>query len=99
MALIGGMGDILFRLAGTGPDGFSLKWFLLASLLYSTTIFGWFFVMKHLKFATVGVYYGISSLLFLVIVGVVVFEESLKFHEIVGVCFALASMVLLGRYA
>ena len=67
--------------------------------LYALTAFGWLFVMKHLKLATISVLYSVSMVVLLTAVGVVFFQESLNTYEIAGLVMALASLVLLVRFA
>jgi drug/metabolite transporter (DMT)-like permease len=74
-------------------------WFYLGFSLYASTAFGWVFVMKHLKLATIGVVYSISMMLLLTAVGVMFFRESLNAYEVLGLILAIASLVLLIRFA
>lgn len=99
LALVGVVGDSLIRRAGAGTRYMDVKWFMIGSVVYISTIFGWFFVMKYLKFSTIGVFYGISTILFLVIAGMLFFHERPNPVEIVGIGLAVISIVLLGRYA
>jgi multidrug transporter EmrE-like cation transporter len=55
--------------------------------------------MRHLKLATIGVVYSISMVLLLTAVGVVLFGESLNYYELAGIVLAVASLVLLMRFA
>ena len=55
--------------------------------------------MKHLKLATIGVVYSISMILLLTALGVVIFRESLNYYEIAGLVMAIASLILLVRFA
>jgi small multidrug resistance pump len=55
--------------------------------------------MKHLKLATISVLYSVSVLLLLTAIGTLVFPEPLKPLEVVGIVLALASLVLLVRFA
>jgi drug/metabolite transporter (DMT)-like permease len=67
--------------------------------VYASTAFGWVFVMRHLKLATISVVYSISMVLLLTAVGVVLFGESLNRYELAGIVLAVASLVLLVRFA
>lgn len=67
--------------------------------LYASTAFGWVFVMRHLKLGTISVVYSVSMVLLLTAVGVLVFKESLNLYEVAGILLALASLVLLMRFA
>jgi multidrug transporter EmrE-like cation transporter len=55
--------------------------------------------MKHLKLATIGVVYSVSMILLLTALGVVIFRESLSYCEIAGLVLAIASLILLVRFA
>jgi multidrug transporter EmrE-like cation transporter len=55
--------------------------------------------MRHLKLATISVLYSVSMVLLLTAVGVVLFRESLNYYEVTGIFLALASLVLLMRFA
>ena len=80
-----------------GPEGDSVTSFGFA--LYASTAFGWVMVMKHLKLATISIVYSVSMVLMLTAVGVVFFRESLSYYETAGIVLALASLVLLMRFA
>jgi small multidrug resistance pump len=56
-------------------------------------------VMRHLKLATISVVYSVSMILLLTGVGAVFFREALSPYEIVGLVLAIASLVLLVRFA
>jgi drug/metabolite transporter (DMT)-like permease len=68
-------------------------------VVYASTAFGWVFVMRYLKLATISVVYSISMVLLLTAVGVVLFGESLNYYEVVGIGLAVASLLLLMRFA
>jgi multidrug transporter EmrE-like cation transporter len=55
--------------------------------------------MRHLKLATIGVVYSVSMILLLTGVGVFFFRESLSAYEVAGLALAIASLVLLVRFA
>jgi small multidrug resistance pump len=55
--------------------------------------------MRHLKLATISVVFSVSMVLLLTAVGVVLFRESLNGYEVAGIVLALASLVLLMRFA
>ena len=48
---------------------------------------------------TISVVYSISMVLLLTAVGVVLFDESLNYYELAGIVLAVASLVLLMRFA
>jgi small multidrug resistance pump len=98
-SLIGVLGDYFLKLASQRDHPLRAGWFYLGFALYASTAFGWVFVMRHLKLATISVLYSVSMVLLLTAIGTLVFRESLKPLEIVGIVLALASMVLLVRFA
>jgi drug/metabolite transporter (DMT)-like permease len=98
-SLIGVLGDYFLKLASQREHSLRTAWFYLGFGLYASTAFGWLFVMKHLKLATISVLYSVSMVLLLTAIGALVFRESLKTLEVVGIVLALASLVLLVRFA
>jgi drug/metabolite transporter (DMT)-like permease len=98
-SLIGVLGDYFLKLASQREHSLRTPWFYLGFALYASTAFGWLFVMMHLKLATISVLYSVSMVLLLTAIGTVVFRESLKTLEVVGIVLALASLVLLMRFA
>jgi small multidrug resistance pump len=96
---LGVVGDYLLKLASGRKNPFSSKWFYLGFAVYASTAFGWVFVMRHLKLATIGVVYSVSMILLLTAIGVAVFREPLSGYEIAGLVMAIASLVLLVRFA
>lgn len=98
-SLLGVLGDYFLKVASAHENSFKTKWFYVGFVVYSSTAFGWVFVMKHLKLATIGVVYSVSMVLLLTAMGVVFFRESLNYFEIAGLVMAIASLVLLVRFA
>src|SRR6476660_3644886 len=98
-SVIGVLGDYFLKLASAREQPLRTSWFYLGFALYASTAFGWVFVMKYLKLATISVLYSVSMVLLLTTVGVVVFRESLNYSELAGIGLALASLVLLMRFA
>jgi small multidrug resistance pump len=98
-SVVGVLGDYFLKLASAREQPLKTKWFYLGFALYASTAFGWVFVMKHLKLATIGIVYSVSMILLLTTVGVVFFHESLNYYEIAGIILAIASLVLLMRFA
>jgi drug/metabolite transporter (DMT)-like permease len=96
---VGVLGDYFLKLASREPDFLKTPWFYLGFALYAATAFGWVFVMKHLKLGTISVLYSVSMVVLLTAVGVVIFREPLNYYEIAGLLMAIASMVLLIRFA
>ena len=96
---VGVLGDYFLKLASRDDDSLRTPWFYVGFALYALTAFGWVFVMKHLKLATVSVLYSVSMVVLLTAVGVAVFRESLNYYEIAGLLMAVASLILLVRFA
>ncbi len=98
-SLVGVLGDYFLKLASARDQPLRAGAFYLGFALYASTAFGWVFVMRHLKLATISVLYSVSMVLLLTAVGAVVFKESLNAYELAGIVLALASLVLLMRFA
>ncbi len=98
-SLVGVLGDYFLKLASSREQSLRSGWFYLGFALYASTAFGWVFVMKHLKLATISVLYSVSMILLLTAIGVLVFREKLTYGEMAGIALALASLVLLTRFA
>jgi small multidrug resistance pump len=99
LSVVGVAGDYFLKLASGREQPLRAGWFYLGFALYASTAFGWVFVMRHLKLATIGVVYSVSMVLLLTAVGVVLFRESLNSAEAAGIVLAVASLVLLTRFA
>ena len=97
-SVVGVLGDFL-KLASARQQPLQATSFYLGFVLYASTAFGWVFVMKHLKLATISVLYSVSLVLLLTAIGVVLFRESLSYFEIIEIVLAVASLVLLMRFA
>ena len=95
----GVLGDYFLKLASTKENSLTTVWFYVGFAVYASTAFGWVFVMKHLKLATISVVYSVSLILLLTAIGVVFFRESLSYYEIAGLILAVASLILLVRFA
>jgi drug/metabolite transporter (DMT)-like permease len=98
-SVVGVLGDYFLKLASAVEQPLRSGWFYLGFALYASTAFGWVFVMRHLKLATISVLYSVSMVLLLTAVGVVLFRESLNYYELTGLVLAVASLVLLMRFA
>lgn len=99
MSAFGVIGDYFIKLSGNSQKYMLVRWFVLGLLIYSFSAFGWFFVMKHIKLSTLGVYYALTTVILLVGLGLIVFKETLNIYEIIGVLLAVASLILLARFA
>ena len=98
-SVIGVVGDYFLKLASAREQPLRTGWFYLGFVLYASTAFGWVFVMRYLKLATIGVLYSVALVLLLTVIGVVLFRESLSYFEVAGIILAVASLVLLVRFA
>jgi drug/metabolite transporter (DMT)-like permease len=103
-SLVGVLGDYFLKLASQREQPLRTGWFYIGFALYASTAFGWVFVMRHLKLATISVVYSVSMVLLLTAVGVALFRvalfrEVLNAYEVAGIVLALASLVLLIRFA
>lgn len=98
-SVVGVVGDYFLKLASSRDQPLRAGWFYLGFALYASTAFGWVFVMRHLKLATISVIYSVSMVLLLTAIGVVLFGERLHAYEVAGIALAVASLVLLMRFA
>ena len=98
-SVVGVVGDYFLKLASENENSMKTKWFYIGFVLYASTAFGWVFVMKFLKLATISVLYSVSMILLLTAIGVVFFRETLNYYEIAGLILAIASLILLMRFA
>src|SRR5436190_10778951 len=98
-SVVGVVGDYFLKLSSAREQPLRTRWFYIGFAVYASTAFGWVFVMRHLKLATISVVYSISMVLFLTAVRVVLFGESLNRYEVAGIVLAVASLVLLMRFA
>src|SRR5262249_51307630 len=98
-SLLGVLGDYFLKLASEEEHSLRTPWFCVGFAVYASTAFGWVFVMKHLKLGTIGVVYSVSMIVLLTAVGVVLFRESLTPYELAGVILAIASLILMVRFA
>src|SRR4051794_14327087 len=98
-SVVGVLGDYLLKLASAREEPLRSGWFYVGFAVYASTAFGWVYVMRHLKLATIGVVYSVSMILLLTCMGAVGFRERLNGYEIAGICMAVASLVLLMRFA
>ena len=98
-SIVGVTGDYFLKLASNYNNPIRSGWFYIGFALYASTAFGWVFVMRYLKLATISVLYSVSIILLLTAVGFVFFKEVLNPYEIAGLVLAIASLVLLARFA
>lgn len=96
---LGVVGDYFLKVASGADNPFRTVAFYIGFATYGSTAFGWLFVMRHLKLATISTVYSVTIILLLTAMGVVFFDEKLNVGEVVGIVLALASLVLLVRFA
>jgi drug/metabolite transporter (DMT)-like permease len=96
---LGVLGDYFLKLASAEATPLQSKWFYVGFIVYASTAFGWVFVMRYLKLATIGVVYSVSMMLLLAGIGILFFREALNYYEIAGLILAIASLILLARFA
>src|SRR5262245_38656350 len=98
-SVVGVVGDYLLKLASSRERPLRSGWFYLGFAVYASTAFGWVYVMRHLKLATIGVVYSVSMILLLTAIGAMAFREHLNASEVGGLVLAVASLILLMRFA
>jgi len=98
-SVVGVVGDYFLKLASNADQPLGSRWFYVGFLVYASTAFGWVFVMRYLKLGTIGVVYSVSMILLLTLVGTRWFGETLSYYEITGIVLAIASLVLMMRFA
>ena len=98
-SVVGVLGDYFLKMASACEQPLRTTWFYLGFVLYASTAFGWVFVMTRLRLATISVLYSVSLMLLLTGIGVVLFREALSYYEVIGIVLAVASLVLLMRFA
>jgi small multidrug resistance pump len=98
-SVMGVLGDYFLKLASAHEHSLKTIWFYIGFVVYASTAFGWVFVMKYLKLATISVVYSVSMVVLLTAIGVVFFREALNSYEIIGLVMAIASLILLIRFA
>jgi drug/metabolite transporter (DMT)-like permease len=98
-SVVGVVGDYFLKLASSADNPLRSRWFYIGFLVYASTAFGWVFVMRHLKLGTIGVVYSVSMVLLLTLLGTRGFGESLNYYEMAGIVLAIASLLLLVRFA
>lgn len=92
-------GDFLLKLAAQAPDTFRTPAFWGGAALYMLTAVGWTLVMRNLPLATIGVFYAVLTILLLTALGVFVFGETITAREGLGIALAVASLMLMARFA
>lgn len=99
LAVVGVVGDYFFKRASMETHAIQNRWFIVGCLMYLLSTFGWVFTMRHIKMVSIGVIYSLSTIILLTAIAILVFGETLNWFEIFGVGFAVAAVLLLGRFA
>lgn len=99
LALVTAFGDALIKSA-SGKMGFSgWKHLVAAAAIYAGTAFGWFFVLRKIKLSSGVMIYTLSLILFVILISVFYFKEDVKPIEYLGIAMAVASLLILSRFA
>jgi multidrug transporter EmrE-like cation transporter len=98
MAAVTAFGDYLLKVAGQ-TERIRSSYVVAGALVYALTALGWAYAMRHLQLAVIGAVFAACMVLFMALLGAIVFDESLSRLELVGVACALASVLLLSRFA
>jgi small multidrug resistance pump len=99
LALITALGDALIKSA-SGKLGFSgWKQLVLGAIIYAGTALGWFFVLRKIKLSSGVMIYTLSLILFVVLISVFYFNEDIRPIEYLGIGMAIASLLILSRFA
>lgn len=99
LALLTTLGDFFLKKGSFLDRLMSNWWIFAAAIVYASTAFAWFFILKYIKLSSAVVIYSMSLLIFVVIISVVVFGEKINLVEYLGIALAIASIVLLYRFA
>ena len=99
LSLITALGDSFVKSASL-QNGFSgWKLLMIGSLIWGATAFGWFFIMKRIKLSTAVVLYSVSLVTFATLISIFYFKEKIVPLEIAGIVMAIASLIILARFA
>lgn len=91
--------DYLVKHASLQTSFTGWKFLLAGAIIYGLTAFGWFFLTRKVKLSTLGVLYGVSCIILLTFVSVFYFNEKISSIEIVGIILAIASIIIMARFA
>ena len=93
------LGDYLLKLAADRDAGVADPRVIVAALIYASGAFGWLMAMKTIRLAEAGIAYSMITMLAAVAIGAWVFGETILSRDLLGIGFAVAAIVLLGRFA
>lgn len=88
------VGDLLIKLASTGP-GLASWQFVAGALCYGSPAIAWYLLMQQHNLATLAVFYSVATLVMVAGLGVVVFREPFTWREVAGVGLALAAVLVM----
>ncbi len=93
------VGDYFLKLASQQSQP-ALSWpCLLGVMFYGATALIWVEAMGLASLAALGVYYAVMTVVGMAVLGVFMFGEELRPREILGIGFAVASIILMSRFA
>ena len=92
------LADYLLKQASQSLQPFRTTQFYVSLVLYFASAVGWVYVLRHMNLAAAGAIFSVVVVAGLAIVGIVAFDERLTTSEFVGLGFAIASLLLLGRF-
>ncbi len=99
ITILTAIGDAFLKKSSESAHPFTEKTFLVGLLIYSCTAFLWTFVYKYMKLSTSAAIYSVFSIIILTSIGLFIFKEQLNHMEIIGLVMAIASLILLARFA
>jgi drug/metabolite transporter (DMT)-like permease len=88
----------LLKLAGESKR-INWQYIAIRALLWAFVALGWFVVYRKIKFSSAGFLYGITSSILLMIVDMLFFHEQINNYEKIGFALAIASFILLAKFA
>lgn len=99
VSLVEILGDFFVKIASLQPGFAGWKTWLIGILIYGSTGIIWFFLLRKSKLSTAGVTYSVGVVVFLTLLGVFYFKEKINSMEILAIIMAIASLVILYKFA
>jgi len=99
LALVTAWGDALIKSASSKIGFSGWKQLVIAAVIYAGTALGWFFVLRKIKLSSGVMIYTLSLILFVILISVFCFKEEIKPIEYFGIAMAIASLLILSRFA
>lgn len=99
LSIITVVADIFIKNASLATAFSGWKLLILGCLIYGLTGLGWFYVLRNIKLSTSAVIYGVSCIILLTLVSVFYFKEKISSFEVLGIILAIASIIILARFA